>query len=563
MIFIIIALLLFAGIAFFQALQGTFSALIMAVLTIVSAGIAINYYAPLSQSYLLGHVPDYGDACMLAGLFFILLVILRTLTDNFIRGNIVTYGLPDRLFAGLVSIPTSLVIVGVGILSIQMLPFDEQLMLFNRFTYDVQEPGKLVRNGIFPYADDFAAGFASMLSDGSLSSEESFGLVHPDWPGEICANRIGVQRESKHVAMPGSVKVLRAWRFDRVLLIKKYPEPERGWSSRKQEIKVIGKYEPKDGHYFVGMQLEISPKAADGDGYLRFSWGQVRIVGFRGLNRQKTYDYYLVGMQDEDIPAEYNYMRVKVPLPLPKDDDEAPVRYRNYGFVSREKVSGPVDVNVVFELPDDFTPWFVEFKRWARTNVPKIEDSEDQESVGANGSEENESARTGEVLRKGWRAPVHLDADATGYIDDLPADIASAVGVSSIDVPADKSLLRVEGEFTPAASRLLRPIFGAVQSISQVYVVDDSGKRYFAVGKYIVLKRADGSLTGELVYEPEFGEIEGRLRPFRKLHLADLNNSNGGRVGFFFLIPHGVRIVRFEAGGRPFQAQAINVPPAP
>ena len=70
-------------------------------------------------------------------------------------------------------------------------------------------------------------------------------------------------------------------------------------------------------------------------------------------------------------------------------------------------------------------------------------------------------------------------------------------------------------------------------------------------------------MTGELVYQPEFGQIEGRLRPFSKIGFSDIQSSRGGRIGYLFLIPPGVKVTRLETGGRPFESQAISVPPAP
>jgi len=88
-ILIIFVLVLFAGVAFFQTIQGAFSALLMLVLTLLSAAVAVNFYGPISREYLLANIPDYADATALVVLFAATLVILRTVADNFISGNVV------------------------------------------------------------------------------------------------------------------------------------------------------------------------------------------------------------------------------------------------------------------------------------------------------------------------------------------------------------------------------------------------------------------------------------------------------------------------------------------
>jgi len=597
-IFIIVTLILFAGIAFFHAIQGTFSALMMAVLTILAAAIAVNYYAPLSHALLLEQIPDYADACCLAGLFLVTLVVFRTLTDNLIRGNITFYPWVDRIIAAAISIPTALLLVGISSIAFQMLPFHEQVMLFNRF----DDEGN--RRSIFPRADDFAAGFMSMLSANSLSGRRQLGMLHPDWPAEVSAQRIAIQRESRHVVSPGTVKVTRAWKLETGLLTKKYSIVGRRYYRKiRTEVEKGKKRMPRPGHYYLAMTLQLKPEAADPDKYHRFAWGQVRLVGFLGHDLQRRYpiNYYLIGFGElnPQYPNEYNYMRMKVPvLPKQKEDieEEEPPWYRNYGVVSFQRVEGDEEFDVVFEVPEDFQPWFVEYKRWARAKVPKLAKSEEVPTREPGPGKEQAVKR---VDRPGWHAQFQVDYDQTGFTEALPfrlstaaarqagaeisgsrysrgtvhgwigrnmaSDLDSMTGgglagvVRRFDVPGGKALLRLECRMERAETKLLNMIFSSVQRVTQRYVVDKRGNRYMPVGQYVIASQDQGSMV-ELQYDPEFEQT--MPKPFRHVQISAMRGRDV-RVGFLFLVQPGAEMDRFELGGSPIEAQSLEGLAAP
>jgi hypothetical protein len=592
-LFIIVSLLLFLGIAFYQALQGTFTALIAAVLTILSAALAANFYGPLSHSLLLEHIPDYADAVSLAGIFFITLMVLRTLADHFIRSNVVVYAWPDRIAAGVLSIPTALVIVGMACISFEMLPFDDQVMMFDRFQVN---QGTVTTKGIFPYADSFTAGMLEKLSKGSLESQTQFGMAHPDWPVEVSANRIGVQKESKHAVPPSSVRVEKAWRIDNPLMAKEYTL-QQGRRESGMKVEVADKVQPRDGYYYLAVQMKLTdPKAADGDGYYRFGWGQVRLVGFKGTLQTRPMNIFAIGVRDLDLPAEFNYMRVKVPTPPEKSDDgEAQPGERNYGIISKSNT-----FDVVFEVPEDFTPWFLEFKRWGRAAVPKpTTDEESKTSTVSETSEKTEpvdadsSSLVGGTERQGWHSELQLISKGTGFTSELPfqvkkvaiergssevelqgaefvrgridgkigggagsLDIGPGEVVAQFSVPADKRLLRLECEISPAQSAFLNQIFSSVQGVLQKKAIAKGGQAFLPVGQYLIVDEG-GEQQVELIYDPD-AEMNGRLEPFRSVKPNQLRGKTG-RMGFLYLVPPGTEMERFEVGGTPIEAQTLRL----
>jgi len=566
--------------------------MIMLVLTILSAGVAVNFYGPISQSWLLEYIPDYGDSAALIVLFTVCLVVLRTIADNFVRSNIIIWLWPDRILAGVLSIPTALVLVGMGSIAFQMLPFDGQVMLFNRFKDNGQ---KLERSGIFPFADDFTAGVLSMLSRGSLQNEEKLGMVHPDWPGEISAQRIGVQKESKHAILPGLVQVMQAWKREGPLMVKEYKLSD-GSNYRsaltKTPPKVTDKRLAANGSYYLVVRMTLDPKAADGDGFHRFGWGQIRLVGFIGNDRTAPLDYYTIGVRDPDMPVEFNFMRVKVMEPPDSKDDEAVAEERDYGLVTRQAAIGPMSFDVVFEVPEGFAPWFIEYKRWGRADMSKVKISE--KGPGEDEAKKmvvEEKGSVGQVAVAGVHNQFQADPQRTAFTNEFPfklvggaargdveisgtkfvhgrisgtlgqaggLDSGSGPVISEFDVSADKRLLRVECNFVSADNQMVQNVFGMVGTVAQQKAIDKQGNVYLPIGKYIILNVPGGDQV-ELIYNGTGveGEASAGRDQFQSINRGQLQ-SNGGKVGFLYAVPPGTQMDRFEPG-RPFESQTLEL----
>ncbi len=132
MLMIALALILVAGIAFFQVLQGTFSAMIMTILSILCAMAALNYYEPLAAWILsLGQYQrdaTYIYPASLIAVFFVPLLGVRLIFDRLLTGN-VGFGLwADRIVGGVFGVITGMVLVGMLGIAMQMLPWDAAII---------------------------------------------------------------------------------------------------------------------------------------------------------------------------------------------------------------------------------------------------------------------------------------------------------------------------------------------------------------------------------------------------------------------------------------------------
>ena len=175
MVLILLALALLIGIAFFQVIQGLFSAMIMAILTVLSAAAALGYYELLAEVFY-EDAPAHVDAAALIALFVIPLLILRTVFDMFIKGNVVLGVWADRIGGGILGLITGSVTMGILMIALQMLPFGPIVFTYRPFDDSLQRDSSLAPF----YCDQFTAGLMKMLSDGSLAGEESFGDAHDD-----------------------------------------------------------------------------------------------------------------------------------------------------------------------------------------------------------------------------------------------------------------------------------------------------------------------------------------------------------------------------------------------
>jgi len=105
MVLIIAAAILVLAIAFFQVLQGIFSALIMAILAVLCAALSFAVY-PLVAELLYTTQPAHADALAIIATFILPLLALRILIDRFIPGNVVLGVWADRVAGGILGILT-------------------------------------------------------------------------------------------------------------------------------------------------------------------------------------------------------------------------------------------------------------------------------------------------------------------------------------------------------------------------------------------------------------------------------------------------------------------------
>jgi len=174
MLLIVLAAVLVLAIALYQVLQGVYSAVIMAILTTLSAAMAFGHYDGLAEAFLYDRMPAYADAAALVAIFVLVLLGLRLLADRFLGRNVMLGLWADRIVGGLLGLYVGMVTVGVLAVAVQMLPFGASVLGYRPFSDSLQRARRL---GPF-YPDEFTLGLVDKLSALGLSGSQRFTQLH-------------------------------------------------------------------------------------------------------------------------------------------------------------------------------------------------------------------------------------------------------------------------------------------------------------------------------------------------------------------------------------------------
>jgi hypothetical protein len=208
MILQIAAVVFVLTIAFFQVVQGLYSALVMTVLSLFSAIVAFGYYESLAAT-ILPVLPGYIHGLCLVGLFVLTLIPLRLAADYLIGGNVVLGVWADRIGGGVLGILTGMILIGVLTAGMQMVPFGRSIFLYQPFDDTLQRQSSLAPF----YPDEFTVGLFSLVSQGSLRGENSFPQVHENLLRESYGFRNRGSVRALQFTTPDSLKVLLAHTF--------------------------------------------------------------------------------------------------------------------------------------------------------------------------------------------------------------------------------------------------------------------------------------------------------------------------------------------------------------
>jgi hypothetical protein len=345
MILSIIIIAVVAGIAYFHYAQGLFGATISAVIAIIAAALAVGYHENLVNALLGGAVGDYATAGALAAIFALVYVIGRVVTDSAIPGNVRLPLMVDRIGGAVMGLIAGTFTAGIVALVAQALPFGPTVGGHARYALEgsrevvVTPPGSSSSRGIdmevldqldedtfveekkkkliIP-ADDMMLGFVQKLSDGgSLAGARTLQSVHPDYPDELFAQRLGVQVGAKRTAFNGKGKAQVSIPEDGVFVVTQ--------DLTKNQIDAeLNDLHPREvNHKRSGRDIQLvlrvmfTKDAADSDGNLRISPASVRLVANEAnvypvgtlengmLYSNKVDDFLFINVKGADAGADF------------------------------------------------------------------------------------------------------------------------------------------------------------------------------------------------------------------------------------------------------------------
>jgi len=235
MILIVIAWLLVVAIAFYQAMHGMFSALVMAVLTTICAVFALGTYEWLGSMFLYTSQPAYADALSLTLHFVIPLLALRIVFDKLIQDKAAMGLQVDRIVGGLLGVYVGVVMVGILTIVLQMLPWGVSVLGYTPYDSSFERNSRI-------YCDEFALGVFKSAS--GLATDNSFTKVHDNLLLELfCArNTAGlngrVDTDPNALGIKDSCKPNEA-AWNKVVDYEKLPQYPGAAEGEKTDVVII------------------------------------------------------------------------------------------------------------------------------------------------------------------------------------------------------------------------------------------------------------------------------------------------------------------------------------
>jgi hypothetical protein len=302
MIMGLIVLVLVGAIAYFHYVQGFFSAVISAMLAILSAVLAVSFHEVVIRALLAGKAADQAHAMVLVALFVLIYGVLRVIFDKAIPGNIRLPVLADKIGAAAAGLVAGMFCVGIFAIAAQALPFGPSVAGYSRYTLVDQQEVRVPtgrqqvdsyvhhalknapidpndRSGLILPVDNLVIGMTRKLSDGgSLAGPQSFSAVHPDYLDELFFQRLGIQTGAKHVAynLPNDKQV----NLKGLYTLDSLPQAdgEGAYVPNRWSQGLSPTVTSKDGKLILIVRVALSRNASDSDNNVRISPGAVRLV---------------------------------------------------------------------------------------------------------------------------------------------------------------------------------------------------------------------------------------------------------------------------------------------
>ena len=377
---------LFAVVAFFQYIQGFFTATISAILTAIAAVVALGWYEQVAP--LLFNIKFYDQAASisLVAVFAVAYLVPRLICDSFIPGNVRVPFIVDKVGAGVMGIIAGLLSTGILAVAVDALPFGVTIGMYSRYDiadtktgifmgkfgqmqdtemHDVVTAEKLDAESadhLWVRQDDLVVGLENKVTGaGSLGTDQTFSAIHPDLLGELYGQRLGIQPGARHSAVSTeknqTVDVTGVYTPLRAL-----PQIDGENKDMRGDMAITDstvKFDPIHEIVLV-VRMTVSGKqmADEIDGLLRFSAGAVRLVAGEPENGAAFEDYHPVATLDGKGVAV---------ACRPDDYLVAAMGSGTHTFdfvfiVDRDHVMSGEQAKPPFQLPQGS---FIEFKRYA------------------------------------------------------------------------------------------------------------------------------------------------------------------------------------------------------
>jgi uncharacterized membrane protein required for colicin V production len=610
MILSVIALLMIILVAAFWLYQGLFSALIMLIETVIACMLAFGFYESVNSIWSGSEaMRDIGPSLAMMLILLISLAAMRQLTDRLVP-DAVTFPLQiDRAGAAACGLLTGMTLVGTALVAIQMFPFESSVLGFSRF--DVDREGKATRNSLLLRPDGFTLGMVQMLSDGRFGGGTPFGRAKPDLLGDLYWVHNGPQREAGLSVPSTCLRVQAYWDAKQINRLE-----QNGMTGGEMK-RTFTAEEPSSLNKFLVCRVTLDSTAVfpAGQPDIRFRVSQFRLIGPPQVEGQPSAVpevYPACGMSDLYTHKELTLKEIK------PDQPQKLVRFSpRTDFLLNPTMAKAVlqesnrfQFDVVFEVPESFEPWYIEFKQGGKALLekalmkkeppgalgggaaggPKPAKGEKKEAA-AKADKDDEGKKEAEVgeapagrthvadaieERTGATADLPMILDASDkYVQkalkggklwaghfytevsekELPADSR----VTAFEVPKDKRLVQIGAEQNMPESLFGRALNYAAKVAAQPRLTTGDGTNYFAIGVYSAAK-VGGKMIFEIQYWPEAETPDRCLKEAKKVNANVMKDAKPDerKFGYIFLVDPGAEIVSFSTTSKG-EAQKVKI----
>lgn len=349
-VFVIIIVL---GFVAHRYLKGTaLKSFAVVIAAICGAVIAFSYFELIASAFIKrGRGGQWAHAGSFLLLFIVSFAILRFIAGKLIRGDIDLGLLVTRCVNIICGFFLGLILAGVILTTAALAPLSEKWP-YQRFQTDAKQidprnPRKVLLN-----ADGFVAGLFRIISKGSLSSDRSFAVFHPNFLDQAYLNRHKITGNILAIAADDAVVVRKkngAWQAPANLIAASTAEP----------------LQPKPHHSFTIVRVGLKSGAAEDGGIMGkggsavFTLAQLRLI----CKQKATGEDIFTGTAQAVYPVGYIRTGNQVQLKNVSDD----IVLKHSDFAGKTKY-----IDFVFEVPQGYVPVIVRFRQNALAQVPPL-----------------------------------------------------------------------------------------------------------------------------------------------------------------------------------------------
>jgi hypothetical protein len=331
MVLSIVVILFVLGVAFFHYIQGFFSATLSAIIAIIAAALALSLQETLIEGPLAGTAPEWMPSITLLMLFAVIYVVLRTIFDKLVPGNVRMPPLLEKVGGGVMGVVAAVFAVGIAVIALQQMPLGASLAGYTRFqteasrnvtvlvqagsapganrgkdaaTYDELtsdhfDPEKATRL-LFP-VDDFVVNTVAHLSDnGSLQAGKPLKTVHPSLLDELFGQRLGYQFGTNRTALNAAKKTEVT--VEGVFVLPPKPDPAMVTDAEFTRVRSTPlTLKPMSADEMrIAVRVKLAETMADKDKLIRLTPAAVRLMAYApdelySSDELQPRDYYPIG----------------------------------------------------------------------------------------------------------------------------------------------------------------------------------------------------------------------------------------------------------------------------